>query len=379
MRIIGLDLGNSISVCELDKNGSVVKRCVVKSVEELARGILGSSSSPVRVAIEACREAWHVHDVLTAAGHEVVLVDTTRSRQLGIGQHGRKTNRIDAETLARALVENRLPRAHVLSVQRRDLRERVMVRATMIETRSRLTVTVRGVLRAHGVKIRACSPSRFVAHVRAATVDLETRALVEPLCAMLDTCEKRILEIETTLVSVAENEPICHLLMSAPGVSLITALSYISVLDEAKRFRNAHQVESYLGLVPGEYSTGDGRTLGRITKAGNPYLRSTLVQAAWSILLHADAGDPLRCWAEGVATRRGKKVAAIALARRLAGVLWAMWRDGTYYDAQSVERSREKRDPDRQNALRGAAPRVRKQKLARYGAKPQHCTQASEP
>lgn len=92
---------------------------------------------------------------------------------------------------------------------------------------------------------------------------------------------------------------------------------------DAKRFRNAHAVGAYLGLVPGENTTGGKRRLGSITKQGNTYARAMLVQAAWQILRAADRDDPLRVWAAQIAKKRGKKIAAIALARKLAGLLWA--------------------------------------------------------
>jgi transposase len=131
---------------------------------------------------------------------------------------------------------------------------------------------------------------------------------------------------------VAKGDPIIRLCATAPGVALIVSATFVSVVDEAKRFRNAHAVSAYLGLVPGENTTGGKRRLGSITKQGNTHARSMLVQSAWQILRAGDADDPLRRWAEGLAKTRGKKIAAVALARRLAGVLWAMWRDGTVYD-----------------------------------------------
>lgn len=107
----------------------------------------------------------------------------------------------------------------------------------------------------------------------------------------------------------------------------------MSVIDEAKRFRCAHHVESYLGLVPSEDSSGGKRRIGAISKKGNKYMRALLIQSAWTILRTADRSDPLRLWAEAVAARRGKPVAVVALARRLVGVLWAMWSKGTAYEA----------------------------------------------
>ena len=120
MRIVGLDLGvKCISFCEV-RDGVVIARRTVRSVEELD-DVLGPEAPPARVAVEACREAWSVHDRLRDAGHEPVLVDTTRVKQVGIGAHRRKTDRIDAEVLARALEANRIPRAHVLSPARRRI------------------------------------------------------------------------------------------------------------------------------------------------------------------------------------------------------------------------------------------------------------------
>jgi len=96
-----------ISFCEV-KDGVAVGRCTVSQLSEL-KELLGSETAPARVAIEACREAWAVQDQLVAWGHQVLLVDTTRVAKLGIGQHGRKTDRIDAEVLARAVESGHIP------------------------------------------------------------------------------------------------------------------------------------------------------------------------------------------------------------------------------------------------------------------------------
>jgi hypothetical protein len=137
---------------------------------------------------------------------------------------------------------------------------------------------------------------------------------------------------------MGQKEPVIARLTTAPGVGLIVAAMFVSVIDEAKRFRNAHQVESYLGLVPSEDTSGGGhkQRLGSITKHGNVYARTMLVQAAWAILRKSPSSDPLARWGHSVAERRGKRIAVIALARRLTGVLWAMWRTGTVYEAARV-------------------------------------------
>ena len=125
-----------------------------------------------------------------------------------------------------------------------------------------------------------------------------------------------------------------RLCASAPSVGLIVGATFISVLDDAKRFRNAHAVGAYLGLVPGENTTGGKQRLGSITKHGNSHARAMLVQSAWQMLRSGAKEDPLYRSGESTSRQvRGKKIAVVALARKLAGVLWAMCRDGTVYDA----------------------------------------------
>jgi transposase len=296
--------------------------------------LLGPKEQPAVVAIEACREAWHVHDLLRSWGNEVVLVDTTRSRRLGIGQHGRKTDRIDAEVLALALERGGIPMAHVLSPHRRALRRWLSVRRALVESRANLVTTCRGLAREQGVVLPKCHVPLFAKKAR----QFAERALavIEPLLKQLDAINPELEGVEAKLAALSASEPVVELLTTAPGVGPIIAASFVSVIDDAKRFRSPHQVESYLGLVPSEDSSGGKRRLGAISKKGNPYLRSLLIEGAWSILQRVDRSDPLRLWAEAVAERRGRKIAVTALARRLVGVLWAMWRDSKSYDPAAL-------------------------------------------
>ena len=113
----------------------------------------------------------------------------------------------------------------------------------------------------------------------------------------------------------------------------MTAAALVSAIDDVTRFRGADEVEAYLGLVPRELSSGESQRRGRITKAGQRRVRWLLVQAAVSMLGVRDPRTAgLREWAMGIAARRGKNVAVVALARRLAGILYAMLRDGTSYE-----------------------------------------------
>jgi transposase len=335
MRNVALDLGaRKIAYCEVSE-GRVVERRTVQRLSRL-EDLLGPGTLTARVAIEACREAWHVRDQLVTWGHEVLLVDTTRVGKLGIGQHGRKTDRVDAEVLARAVESGHIPLAHVLSPERRALRMQLGVRRTLVETRSQYITSVRGLLRAHGQALPSCDTDLFLKRFREAEFGPDVTALCAPLIVLLSALEPELVSTERTIQQLAEREPMMQFLMTAPGVGFIVASMFVSVVDDAKRFRKAHQLESYLGLVPSEDSSGGKRRLGAISKQGNPYLRALLVQSAWCILRLRDTSDPIKVWADAIAQRRGKRIAVVAIARRIAGVLWAMWRDGTVYDPKVI-------------------------------------------
>jgi transposase len=310
------------------KNAQVVERATETSLSGLER-LLGPNTPPAKVAFEACREAWAVHDQLEAWGHEPLMLDTTRVRQLGIGQHKRKNDRIDAETMARALEIGRVPLAHVLSPHRRELRLQLSVRRALVATRAEYVTTIRGLARAHGKHMPTCKTENFLEHLRATPLDEEMRALAEPLVKLLEVLTPQIALVDAKLEQLCAREPVIKRLGTVPGVGLIVAAAFVSVIDEAKRFRRAHHVEAYLGLVPSE-DTSIRRKLGAITKQGNSYVRALLVQAAHSVFrLRAD--DPLKRWGEAIEQRRGKRIAVVAVARRLVGILWAMWRDGSLY------------------------------------------------
>jgi transposase len=154
MRSVGLDLGvRHIAYCEV-KDGQVVERAAVRSFSQLASR-LGPKSAPAQVGFEACREGWHVHDMLKKWGHHPRMLDTTRIRQIGVGQHRRKNDAIDAEAIALAVESGRVAEAHVLSAERRALRAQLSVRGALVQTRSQTSRRFAGWL-----GLRGCSCPR---------------------------------------------------------------------------------------------------------------------------------------------------------------------------------------------------------------------------
>jgi transposase len=273
--------------------------------------------------------------MLEGWGHTPVMVDTTRVKQLGIGHHGRKTDRIDAEKLALALKQGRIPQAHILSPERQQLRFHLSVRRMLVESRAQYVAAIREMVRAHGGRVATCATRDFLQKLNQTELDEQTLLYVAPLRSALEVLTRQAAETDLQLEELCRRETVIQRLMTVPGVGLMVAAAFVSVIDDAGRFRDAHQVESYLGLVPSEDSTGGRRRLGAISKAGNRYVRSLLVEAAWMVL-RTRQDDPLRRWARDVIRRRGYRIGIVALARRLAGVLWAVWRDGTVYEPQRV-------------------------------------------
>jgi len=145
---------------------------------------------------------------------------------------------------------------------------------------------------------------------------------------------KAQLAVRETLVRT-RTRYICHCSCSdstARAAGPITAAAFVSTVDDAARFKNAHQVEAYVGLVPSERSSGEKQNRGAITKAGPPRLRSLLVQAAWGVVRsNSEDSAPLRNWTLDIVKRRGYKVGVVALARKLCGILPAMMRDEQDY------------------------------------------------
>jgi transposase len=134
------------------------------------------------------------------------------------------------------------------------------------------------------------------------------------------------------LERVARRDEQLARLCTVPYVGPVTACAFVATVDDPKRFQGPHQLEAYLGLVPSERSSGEKQHRGPITKTGNSRVRCLLIQSALSLLrVRKPETEHLREWAERIAARRGKKIAVVALARRLAGILFAMMRDGTEY------------------------------------------------
>jgi transposase len=164
---------------------------------------------------------------------------------------------------------------------------------------------------------------------------LVTGTLSQTLAPMLEVVEllnKKVEVVDTELAALASQDEQMRKLCTMPSVGPVTAAAFVATIDDAKRFKGPHQAEAYLGLVPSEMSSGEKQRRGRITKTGNTRMRSLLVQVALSTMrLKKATTRHLWEWAERIETKRGRKVAAVALARKVTGILYAMMRDGSEF------------------------------------------------
>ncbi len=202
----------------------------------------------------------------------------------------------------------------------------------MIRTRTRYISVVKALARRDGLRLPSGKPVHTEAKLAALVLPAPLAEEVAPLRTILEPLNREITAADERLAAVAAADPVVARLRTAPGIGPVTAVAFVATLDAVTRFASAHHVEAYLGLTPREYSSGEQQHRGRITKTGSPRMRALLVEAAWRVLRSPDpAAAPLRAWAERIALRRGRGVAAVALARRLAGMLYALWRDNAAY------------------------------------------------
>ena len=329
---VAIDLGGRQSqVCVRSEDGRVVeeRRIPTEALEAYLR-----RREKSRVVVETCAESFRVADQARALGHEVRVVSATLVRSLGVGSRRTKTDRRDAQVLSEVSCRIDLPSVHIPSKAAREWKTLCGTRDALVRTRTRLINVVRGWFRGQGVRPRGGTPMTFVRRAREACLKekQEIPGSIERVLRSLELVNAEIKEADKEQQTVATADPRCRRMMSVPGVGPVTALRFTAALDEHERFASAHAVQSYLGLVPGIHASADREHRLGLTKAGPPEVRWVLVQAAWSARLCAKA-HPMVRWSYEVEQRRGKRIAVVALARKLAGILYALWRDDANYDA----------------------------------------------
>lgn len=334
-RSVGLDLGDRfIHYCVLNQEGEVIEEGRMQSSESALRKHF-ANEAVMRMAMEAGTHSPWVSRLLKRLGHQILVANPRKIRAITGSES--KNDRNDAEQLARfAAFDPKLlsPIEHRSEQRQQDL-NLIHARATLVRARTLIINVVRGLVKSAGGRLPSCSTESFAERTRAAIpaplmeVSIPLLKQIGLLTAQIDLMDKQIDKLD-------RKYPEISLLKSTPGVGPLVAACYVLTLDGPDVLGDNRQAGAFLGLRPGQSQSGGSDPQRRITKTGNTYLRSLLVQSAQYVLGRFGPDSALRRWGLKLAAsggKRGKKRAIVAVARKLAVILHSMWRSRIPFQA----------------------------------------------
>ena len=337
---VGMDLGKRESQIAILTEDGELRDMRIRTERHRLLDVFGRWPQ-AKILVVASTESEWVACCLEELGHEVIVADPNYAPMYSHRTRRVKTDRRDARALAHACKLGAYRPAHRTSTQRRHLRTRVAVREALVRTRAAWISRIQALLQREGFRVRTGAAETFTKRVEEVALPPVLKMVIAPLLQLLGPVNEQLHAVDEDLEQIVAADDVARRLTTVPGVGPVTTAAFVATVDDVTRFRGAHQVEAYLGLVPSEWSSSEVQRRGQITKAGNSRMRWLLVQAAWCILRRRRKPETaaLRDWADRIAGRRGRSIAAVALARRLAGILFALWRDRTAYDASKVRGS----------------------------------------
>jgi transposase len=349
-RYVGIDLGDKKSrVCIVDEQGEIVSQeWVVTTPGAFLKRF--RSEAAMRIAMEVGTHSRWASELLGRCGHDVRVAD---ARQLAlITNSNAKSDKRDARMLAQLLrADPRLlsPIEHRPEKLQMDLTV-IRMRDNMIDTRTRLVSSVRGVVKATGARLPSCETAGFPQQV-ADVIPEPLRPALAPMLEVIDKVNEEIYEYDCLLEHWAQTRyPESSRLTQVKGVGTLTALMYMLTVGDKNRFSRTRDIGPFLGLRPRSGQSGDSDPQLRITKAGDGLLRKTLVECAQYIVGPFGEDSDLRRWglkmiAGGNGSKRAKQRAVVGVARRLAVLMMSLWKSGQTYEplrhSQAQESSKE--------------------------------------
>jgi transposase len=332
---IGLDLGDRSShYCILDEAGKVI---LEHNLPTTPKGIhqVFSKIPRSRMALETGTHSPWVSRQLSQMWHEVIVAHARNVRL--IGESSRKDDRLDARTLARLA---RIDPGLLGPVRHRSAKAQIHLtviraRAALVGTRTALVNAARGLTKSYGERLRKCGTGQMNREI-AQGLSQELRDALDPLLREIESLNERIAEYDRRIEQIAtEVQPEVARLKQVKGVGTLIALTYVLTLDDPHRFRRSRDAGCFLGLRPGRRNSGQSEPQLHISKEGDRYLRTLLVQGAHYILGPFGEDSDLRRWGLKLAERGGKnakKRAVVAVARKLAVLLHKLWVSGEVYE-----------------------------------------------
>lgn len=316
----------------VDADGVVLEDRTIATTRKMLTQVFGGRPRG-RVVVESGTESEWVAQTVEACGHEVIVADPNYALMYGQRQRRIKTDKRDVAALADACRLGIYRPAHRVSAAQRGIRRTVRIREQLVRVRTQTINLLRAQLRQEGMRLPAGAAESVGARLSALDLPPALAEALAPLRDLLSAVAPLIAAGDTRVAGHAAADPVVGRLMTVPGIGPITAVTYRATLDTVERFQDAGASTAFLGLVPREASSGTRQRKGAITKAGPGPVRVLLVQAAWVVWRQRRGRAALHAWVEGVSARRGRRIAIVALARRLARILYAIWRDGTVYQA----------------------------------------------
>ncbi len=330
----GIDVSlEQSSVCVVDASGKIVREAKVASEPEALIAWFASLGFDLaRIGLEAGPLSQWLYAAMREAGLAVELLETRHVRD-AFKSMPVKSDRNDARGIAQLMRLGWFRPVHCKSLAAQEVRALLTARKLIQSKLFDVEMSLRGILRGFGLKVGRSTPKRFAGRIRELVAGHATLEVVaEALLAVHAVLVREFAGFERRVRAMARDDARARLLMSAPGVGAIVALTYVSAIDDPARFKSSKGVGAHFGLTPKKHQSGEKDITGRISKMGDGSVRTALYEAAHIILTRPIKGCPdLKSWAMRLAKRAGMQKAKVALARKLAVILHRMWVDGTKF------------------------------------------------
>ncbi len=314
-----------------DKSGNILEQVEIQNHRLLIEPFF-EQFKKLECVVESCRGYEWLVEMMQEQGHTIHVGDSRSIKLIACSRC--KTDKIDSKILMELLAKGFLPTTYIPSSDERKYRELLRHRSSLVRTATRSKLRVHALLAKENIQIRY--PFSIKGRQELDEVELAThrhRILAQEL-AVLDFAEERAHEQQQQIGRHAKREPDVARLKTIPGFDMLMSMAFLGEVGDVARFKNADQVAAYIGLVPRVYSSGNTRRCGRITKTGPKFLRWMLVQAAWAAI---KASKSLRYRFAAIGSRRGQKVAIVAIARKLATIAFRILRDKTEYKEEMLD------------------------------------------
>jgi transposase len=332
---IGIDLGDRSSrYTILDAQGDTLREGSFSTTKKGFNAHFAALSR-TRMIIEVGTHSPWVSRLLSKMGHEVFVANPRRTRL--IAESNSKDDCLDSNTLARlGRVDPKLlfPITHRNETEQGDL-AMIRARAKLVHSRTALINSVRGMTKSFGERLGKCDADQ-VNEKMTDGLPAALQAAVNPMLQLVHSLTENIREYDAKIEAIAkERYPQIELLKQVAGVGTLTALTFMLIIADPQRFQRSRDVGCYVGMRPRRRQSGKSNPQLSITKEGDTYARSLLVQAAQTILSRRGPDTDLQRWGRKLAARGGKaakKRAVIAVARKLAVLLHHLWVCGEVYE-----------------------------------------------